>query len=167
MPGVRQCEGMGSLPPEAWATPDRGGNVGACRQAIPRNNGRGVMTRTKLKITLYSTSASIRSQLRTAFEGHNYHLVEITDSVKATHTKGVNERQQDGTIGRLNLPLKVDAIVSVAALNRATEGLAATCALRQGRNDVFPIVLPEGLDYLRDLLDRKAELVLVGADQAK
>lgn len=123
--------------------------------------------RQKLKITLYSTSATIRSQVRTAFEGHAYHVVEITDSVKATHTKGVNEKQQDGTIGRLRLPLKVDAIVSVSGLNRATEGLAATCALRQGRNDVYPVVLPEALDFLRDLLDRKGELVLVGSDQAK
>lgn len=121
----------------------------------------------KLKITLYSTSDTIRSKIRTAFEGHGYHVVEVTDSTKATHAKGVNEKQQEGAIGRLSLPHKVDAVVSTSGLNSKIEGLAATCGLKQNRNDVYAVVLPEALDWLRGLLDRKEELVLVGADQAK
>lgn len=121
----------------------------------------------KQKITLYSTSSSIRAQIREAFEGYGYHVLEVTDSTKATKAKGVNEEQQDGTIGRLRLPEKVDAIISTSGLNRKTEGLAATCALRQGRNDVYAIVIPEALNFLRGLLDRHGELVLVGADQAQ
>lgn len=121
----------------------------------------------KLKITLYSTSDTIRSKIRTAFEGHGYHVVEVTDSTKATQTKGVNEKQQAGAIGRLSLPDRVDAVVTASALNKQSEGLAATLGLKQGRNDVYAVVLPEALDWLRGLLDRKEELVLVGADQAK
>lgn len=81
--------------------------------------------------------------------------------------KGVNEEQQIGTAGRLNLPEKVDFVVSNTGLNKDSEWLAARLAIKQGRNDVFVIVLPEALDYLRDKLDLYGELVLVGADQAK
>lgn len=121
----------------------------------------------KLKITLYSTNDALRSKIRTAFEGHAYHVVEVTDSVKGARGGSVNEKRQEGAIGRLALPLKVDAIVSSSALNSKTEGLAATCGLKQDRNDVYAVVIPEAMDWLRDLLDRKGELVLVGSDQAK
>lgn len=121
----------------------------------------------KLKITLYSTSSSIRAKIREAFEGHGYDVLEITDSTKVTMAKGVNEEQQAGTYGRLKLPQKVDAVISTSGLNQQTESLAASFALNQGRNDVYAIVIPEALNFLRDLLDRKGELVLVGADQAK
>jgi hypothetical protein len=120
----------------------------------------------KLKITLYSTSDSIRKVIREAFKGHAYTVNEITDSVKAPRVS-INEEQQMGTVGRLNLPDRVDAIVSVAALNSKTEGLAATLALKQNRNDVYAVVMPEGMDWLRGKLDKYGELVLVGADQAR
>lgn len=122
--------------------------------------------RHKQKITLYSTSDTIRKAIRTAFKGAAYEVFEVTDSVQAPRAN-INEHQQSGTVTRLKLPDKVDVVVSVAALNSKTEGLAATLALRQGRRDVYAVVLPEALNWLRDLLTKKGELVLVGSDQAK
>jgi hypothetical protein len=52
-------------------------------------------------------------------------------------------------------------------MNSKAEGLAATLALKQERNDVYPVVLPEGIDFLRTKLDEHQRLVLVGSDQAK
>ena len=120
----------------------------------------------KLKITLYSVDNGIRSAIRTAFTGAGYIVTEITDSSKLPRAD-INEKQQPGTFGRLNLPHKVDAVISTAALNRKTEGLAASLALKQNRNDVYPIVLPEAFDFLRARLANFGELTLVGADQAK
>lgn len=120
----------------------------------------------KLKITLYSTSDQVRSAIRTAFRSRTCDVLEITDSAKMPRVD-LNEQQQPGTIGRLGLPDKVDAVVSTSALNSKTEGLAASLGLKQGRNDVYPVVLPEGLEWLRNKLDQYGELVLVGSDQAK
>lgn len=120
----------------------------------------------KQKITLYSTSDPLRSAIRKAFKGYGYVVHEVTDGMKLTRA-GINEEQQVGAVGRLTLPDKVDAVISIAALNSKSEGLAATLALKQGRNDVYAVVLPEALDWLRDLLTSRGELVLVGADQAK
>lgn len=120
----------------------------------------------KLEITLYSTSDTVRSAIRTAFKGSGYSVKEITDSTKAPRSD-LNETQQPGTAGRLNLPDRVDAVVSVAALNAKTEGLAATLGLKQGRNDCYAVVLPEALNWLRDQLDKHGSLVLAGSDQAK
>ena len=119
----------------------------------------------KLKITLYSCNTSIRSTLRKAFQGFQYEFIEVTDASSTVAAKP-NEQRQDAIV-RLALPAKVDFVVSTSALNSKTEGLAATLALKQGRNDVYAVVLPEAMDYLRDQLDKKGELVLVGADQAK
>ena len=120
----------------------------------------------KFKIILYSTSDGIRKQIRDAFKGYLYEVVEITDSVKAPRVN-INEQQQVGTVTRLNLPHKVDAVVTTSALNSKVEGLAATLGLKQGRNDVYPVVIPEAMDFLRDKLAKHGELVLVGGDQAK
>lgn len=120
----------------------------------------------KQRITLYSTSDTIRSAIRTAFKGHAYEVFEVTDSAKMPRPN-INEQQQAGAVGRLSLPDRVDAVVSTAALNSKIEGLAATLGLKQGRNDVYAVVLPEALDWLRDRLSRQGKLVLVGSDQAK
>lgn len=120
----------------------------------------------KQKITLYSVNAVLRSQIREAFEGYAYEVHEVTDGTKMPRSD-INETQQAGTAGRLVLPAKVDAVVSTTGLNSKTEGLAATLGLKQRRNDVYAVVLPEAIDWLRDLLARRMELVLVGADQAK
>lgn len=120
----------------------------------------------KLKVTLYSSDNGIRSAIRTAFEGAGYDVLEVTDASKPERTD-INEERQPGTIGRLGLPKLVDAVVSTAAANKRSEGLAASMALMQNRNDVYLYVLPEALDALRAKLDRLGELVLVGADQAK
>lgn len=120
----------------------------------------------KLNITLYSADNGIRSAIRTAFEGAGYHLLEVTDASKPERTE-INEERQPGTIGRLGLPKRVDAVVSTSAANKRSEGLAASMALMQNRNDVYLYVLPEALDALRTKLDRLGDIVLVGADQAK
>lgn len=120
----------------------------------------------KLKITLYSADAAIRSAIRTAFEGAGYDLLEITDASKPERV-GINEERQEGTIGRLRLPDRVDAVVSRSGLNSKSEGLAASLALKQNRNDVYVYVIPEAMDALRGKLDRLGDIVICGADQAK
>lgn len=118
------------------------------------------------KIILYSCDQSIRATIRRAFKGEQYSVIEVTDGSKFAR-EGINEQQQQGAIGRLELPGDADYVVSTSALNRKTEGLAATLSLRQNRNDVYPIVIPEAMNFLRSQLDRRGQLVLVGADQAK
>lgn len=118
----------------------------------------------KLKITLYSTNSSIRALIRREFHGYQYELVEVTNATGKSAAKA-NEIRQD-TIVKLKLPDNADFVVSTAGLNSKTESLAATLALRQGRRDVYPLILPEALDWLRQALDKRGELVLVGADQA-
>lgn len=76
------------------------------------------------RITLYSVDNAIRSAIRKAFEGDGYTVTEITDSSKFTRA-GINEQRQEGAMGRLELPDNVDLVVSRAALNSKTEGLAA------------------------------------------
>jgi hypothetical protein len=120
----------------------------------------------KLKIVLYSCDAGIRSAIRKAFKGDHYEVIEVTDGSKFAR-EGINEQQQQHALSRLTLPDDADYVVSTAALNRKTEGLAATLALKQARNDVYPVVLPEAEAYLRNQLDRRGQLVLVGSDQAK
>lgn len=120
----------------------------------------------KQKIILYSTDNAIRSAIREAFKGYAYEVWEITDSAKMPRPS-INEHQQVGTFKRLKLPDVVDFVVSKSALNSKTEGLAAGLALKQGRNDVYAVVLPEALNWLRDQLAKRGELVLVGADQGK
>lgn len=120
----------------------------------------------KRKITLYSANDQIRSAIRSNFKSDICEVLEITDSSKYPRPD-LNEKQQPGTIGRLALPDKVDAVVSTSALNSKIEGLAASLGLKQGRNDVYAVVLPEALDWLKTRLERYGELVLVGADQAK
>lgn len=119
-----------------------------------------------LNVTLYSADGAIRSAIRNAFEGENYHVVEITDSSKFSRP-GINEQQQEGAVGRLRLPDTVDLVVTRSALNSRTEGLAATLGLKQKRNDVYAVVIPEAMDFIRDRLTKRGSLVLVGADQAK
>lgn len=121
---------------------------------------------TKLQITLYSVDDGIRSAIRNAFDGPNYSVTEITDCKKLPRAD-VNEQRQEGAMGRLKLPDVVDAVVTKSALNSKTEGLAATLGLKQGRRDVYPVVLPEAINFLRDQLSRRGSLVLVGSDQAK
>ncbi|MBF4194600.1 hypothetical protein [Mycolicibacterium phlei] len=120
----------------------------------------------KYKLTLYSTNDSLRAKIRDAFKGAAYEVVEVTDGAKIARSD-INEVQQAGAMGRLQLPDKVDAVVSTTGLNSAAEGLAATLGLKQGRNDVYAVVIPEAMDWLRNLLAKRGELVLVGADQAK
>lgn len=120
----------------------------------------------KSKITLYSVDNMIRSAIRTAFEGAGYELTEHTDASKPERVD-INEVRQPGTIGRLTLPDRVDAVVTRTNLNKASEGLAATQALKQGRNDVYVYVLPEALDALRAKLEKLGSIVLVGSDQAR
>jgi len=120
----------------------------------------------KYKLTLYSTNDSLRAKIRDAFKGAAYEVVEVTDGAKIARSD-INEVQQAGAMGRLQLPDKVDAVVSTTGLNSATEGLAATLGLKQGRNDVYAVVIPEAMDWLRNLLAKRGELVLVGADQAR
>lgn len=116
------------------------------------------------KITLYSVNTTLRSTIRKAFDGEAYEVVEVTDSKKF----GSSEREiRQDTIDRLALPDRVDLIVTTTGLNSKTEGLAATWALKQNRNDVYVVVLPEGMNFLRAQLDKRGELVLVGSDQAK
>lgn len=117
-------------------------------------------------ITLYSCDIGVRAAIRNLFEGEAVEVFEVTDSTKFTR-ENINEQRQEGTIGRLNLPGNVDYVVTKSALNRKTEGLAATLALQQDRNDVLAVVLPEAIDFLRNQLDRRGSLVLVGSDQAK
>jgi DNA-binding response OmpR family regulator len=120
----------------------------------------------RLKIVLYSCDLGIRSAIRKAFEGDNYEVIEITDGSKFAR-EGINEQQQQGTISRLTLPDYVDYVVSKAALNSGIEGLAASLALKQKRNDIYPVVIPEAMGFLRDQLERRGQLVLIGGDQAK
>ncbi|AAN12802.1 gp160 [Mycobacterium phage Omega] len=108
----------------------------------------------------------IRSAIRTAFEGAGYAVKEVTDSSRPPRVD-IDEEQQPGTISRLRLPDRVDAVVTKTGLNSRVEGLAASLALKQGRNDVYCYVIPDALDALRAKLDRMGELVLVGGDQAK
>jgi DNA-binding response OmpR family regulator len=121
---------------------------------------------TKQRITLYSADAAIRKAIRDAFEGVGYDVLEITDASKAERPD-INEQRQEGTIGRLRLPDRVDAVVSRTGLNSKSEGLAASLALKQSRNDVYVYVLPEAMDALRAKLDRLGDIVIAGADQAK
>ena len=118
------------------------------------------------KLTLYSVDSALRSAIRKEFAGDQCEVLEVTDSSKFARP-GVNEQQQTASMGRLELPDTVDMVVSRSGLNSKTEGLAATLGLKQSRNDVYAVVIPEALDYLRSRLDRTDELVLVGADQAK
>lgn len=120
----------------------------------------------KQQITLFSCDVGIRAAIRKAFKGENYDVIEVTDGSKFAR-EGINERQQDGAVGRLTLPDNADYVVSKSALTSKTEGLAATLALKQNRNDVYPVVIPEAIGFLRNQLERRGELVLVGADQAK
>lgn len=120
------------------------------------------------QIVLYSCSDQIRSAIRTAFEGAGYFVKEIVDASKGpTKNEAIHEEQQPGTAGRLNLPVRVDAVVTRTNLNRSSEGLAAVLALKQQRNDVYCYVLPEALPALRDKLDRLGSLVIVGSDQSR
>lgn len=111
----------------------------------------------KQTITLHSCDDGIRATIRKALASPQVEVVEIPDAMDLKQAKA----------GRLDLPPVVDYIVSKAALNSKSEGLAATQGLKQQRNDVFAVVLPEGLDYLRGQLDKRGSLVLVGADQAR
>lgn len=121
----------------------------------------------KQKITIYSVNATLRNHIRTAFKGARYEVIEVTDSKKMPTTDSkINEIRQDA-IDRLSLPDRVDLVVTTTPLNRKIEGLAATLAPKQGRNDVYPVVLPEAMDFLRARLDKQGELVLVGSDQVK
>ncbi|QRY51784.1 hypothetical protein [Mycolicibacterium septicum] len=124
------------------------------------------MSNDKLRITLYSTDNSVRSAIRTAFEGAGYHVEEVTDSTKMPR-KDINEIQQDGAVGLLKLPDKIDGVITTSALNKRSEGLAATLGLKQQRNDVYVYVLPEALDFLRTKLSKAGELTLVGAEQSR
>lgn len=121
---------------------------------------------TKLTIDLYSVDMGIRSAIRTAFEGVGYSVTEYVDTSKPERVD-INEVRQAGTVGRLNLPERVDAIVTKTSLNRAVEGLAATHGLRQSRNDVYCYVIPEALPALRAKLDKLGSLTIVGGDQAR
>lgn len=118
------------------------------------------------KVILYSVDSALRSAIRKELSGENCEVIEITDASKFTRP-GINEQQQEGAMGRLELPHEVDLVVTRSALNSRTEGLAATLGLKQGRRDVYPVVIPEGLPYLRQRLEAKGSLTLVGADQAK
>lgn len=118
------------------------------------------------RIVLYSVDNAIRSAIRKEFEGDQHELIEITDSTKFGRP-GINEQRQEGAVGRLNLPDNVDLVVSRSALNSRTEGLAASLALKQGRNDVYAVVIPEAISFLRNQLTKRGSLILVGADQAK
>lgn len=120
----------------------------------------------KLNVILYSADNAIRSAIRAAFEGENYHVVEVTDSAKFARQR-INEERQDGAIGRLALPDNADYVVSRSSLNSRIEGLAATLALKQGRNDVMAVIIPEAMDWLRSQLGNRGSLVLVGADQSR
>ena len=120
----------------------------------------------KLKVTLYSVDLGIRAAIREAFKGAGYELLEVTDASKQPRVD-INEEQQPGTVGRLRLPHRIDAVVTKTGLNSKVEGLASTHALKQNRNDVYCYVLPEALDALRAKLDRLGELVIIGGDQAK
>lgn len=120
----------------------------------------------KQKIVLYSCDLGIRSAIRKAFKGENYDVIEVTDGSKFARD-GINEQQQQGAVGRLALPEDADYVISKAGLSSKVEGLAATLGLKQNRNDVYPVVIPEAMPFLRDQLDRRGQLVLIGADQAK
>ncbi|MCG7607136.1 hypothetical protein [Mycobacterium sp. CnD-18-1] len=120
----------------------------------------------KLRIDLYSCDMGIRSAIRTAFQGAGYTVTEHTDSSRPERVD-INEVRQPGAVGRLSLPECVDAVVTKTGLNRASEGLAATLALKQSRNDVYCYVLPEALDALRTKLSKLGSLTIVGSDQAR
>lgn len=120
----------------------------------------------KAKITLYSADNAIRSAIRTAFEGSAYHVLEVTDASKPERMD-INEERQPGTVGRLVLPERIDGVVSRSAMNKRSEGLTASLALMQGRNDVYLYVLPEAMEALRNKQERLGDIVLAGADQAK
>lgn len=120
----------------------------------------------KQKVILYSCDLGIRSAIRKAFKGEQYEVIEVTDGSKFAR-EGINEQQQAGTMGRLELPDDADYVVSKAALNSRIEGLAASLALKQKRNDIYPVIIPEAMGFLRDQLARRGELVLIGGDQAK
>lgn len=120
----------------------------------------------KLKIDLYSTSDQIRSAIREAFKGAGYEVIEHTDGSKPERMD-ITEVRQAGAYGLLTLPDRVDAVVTRTNLNKSSEGLAATLALRQSRNDVYCYVLPEAIDALRAKLSKLRHLVIVGSDQAR
>ena len=111
----------------------------------------------KQQIVLYSCDDGIRATIRKELGSFQVEIHEIPDAIDLKAAK----------IGRLDLPSEVDYVVTKAALNKSSEGLAASLALKQNRNDVFAVVLPEGLDFLRGKLDKRGKLVLVGSDQAK
>lgn len=117
------------------------------------------LSKAKLKITLYSTDNALRSAIREAFDGVAYEVLEITDSAKMARSN-INEQQQAHAYGRLSLPSNVDYVVTRSSLNLDTERLAA-------RLGTFPVVIPEALDWLRDKLAKRGELILVGADQGR
>ena len=111
----------------------------------------------KATVVLYSCDSGIRATIRKELESFQVEVEEIPDAIDL----------KDSKIGRLSLPDEIDFVVTKAGLNKASEGFAATLGLKQRRNDVFAVVIPEGLDYLRGKLAKRGSLTLVGSDQAK
>jgi hypothetical protein len=62
-------------------------------------------------VTLYSVDNAIRSAIRKEFEGDQHKVIEVTDS-SSFGRPGINEQQQVGAMGRLDLPDRVDLVVS-------------------------------------------------------
>lgn len=107
-------------------------------------------------IHLYSTNASLRTFFR-AVAGPKTVLVEHVKS-GGKERKGVHEMPHDGEL--LPLPASADLVATKSSLNARTEWLAA-------RLKAQAVVVPEGENYIRALLERKGVLVIVGAEQAK
>lgn len=107
-------------------------------------------------IHLYSTNASLRTFMRTLAGAKTVLVEHVKEGGK--ERKGVHEIPHEGEL--LPLPPTADLVATKSGLNSKTEWLAA-------RLKAQAVVVPEGEDYIRALLERKGVLVVVGAEQAK
>jgi hypothetical protein len=105
---------------------------------------------------LYSTNSSLRTFMRTLAGAKTILVEHVKEGGK--ERKGVHEMAHEGQL--LPLPASADLVATKSGLNTKTEWLAA-------RLKAQAVVVPEGEDYIRALLERKSVLVIVGAEQAK
>lgn len=107
-------------------------------------------------IHLYSNNASLRKAIREIAGGKTL-VVEHCAST-GRERKGVNEVQHEEPM--LPLPDVADVVATKSGLSFKVELLAAQLRAQ-------PVVLPEGSDWLRGVLDKHSAIVVVGGDQAK
>lgn len=94
----------------------------------------------KTEITLYSQNARLVKIIREELESRSTPLHVVGNDTP--------------------LPVSADLVISTAATNSRDEWTAA-------RLGCFVAVVPESLDYIRGLLDRRGRLTLVGSDRGR